>query len=210
MSCPCPREPDAPGTVFLVVGPSGVGKDTLINGAKMELAACPRIHFARRVITRPPSPDTEDYESVTPERFAALRERGALALHWSAHGLDYGIPAAALDPLGAGEIAVLNGSRGVIDAARAAFPRFHVVHVTAPAEVLARRLAARGRESAAEIAERLTRVPPRPVTGADVITIVNDGSREAGIEQFLCALHTAAPGCRVLTPLTRRRLNERS
>ena len=38
------------GRLFVVVGASGAGKDTLIAGA---LAADPRLHWARRVITRP-------------------------------------------------------------------------------------------------------------------------------------------------------------
>lgn len=42
-----------PGTFFFVVGPSGGGKDTLIDGARQVLEPTGRYVFARRVITRP-------------------------------------------------------------------------------------------------------------------------------------------------------------
>jgi ribose 1,5-bisphosphokinase len=63
--------------------------------------------------------------------------------------------------------------------------RCKVIEITAPAEILARRLAARGRESEADIAARLAReaVP----VDADV-TIVNDGAPEAAGAAFLTKL----------------------
>ena len=41
------------GSLVLVVGPSGVGKDTLIGGAKQALENDRRFTFVRRVVTRP-------------------------------------------------------------------------------------------------------------------------------------------------------------
>ena len=42
-----------PGKMVLVVGPSGAGKDTLLNALKERLAEDPRFRFATRQITPP-------------------------------------------------------------------------------------------------------------------------------------------------------------
>ena len=61
------------GRLILVVGPSGAGKDTLIDAAVARRAGLAR---ARRVVTRPEEAGGEDFEAVTPERFE-LMERVA-------------------------------------------------------------------------------------------------------------------------------------
>ena len=83
------------GTLFLLVGPSGAGKDTLIDGARQTLAADKRFVFARRVITRPESAGGEDHEEVSQGEFERRIMHGQFLLHWTAHGLGY----ALLDPM---------------------------------------------------------------------------------------------------------------
>ena len=140
------------GRLFAVVGPSGAGKDTLIAAAA---AARPALHVVRRVITRPEAAGGEPFEGVSPTEFAARAARGAFALTWDAHGLSYGIPATIDAALAAGRDVVFNGSRAVLEQAAARYPGLAVLHVTAPVPVLAARLAARGRETAGDIAARL-------------------------------------------------------
>ena len=83
-----------------------------------------RVHFVRRVITRPADPGGENHEPVTDAEFAA-RE---FALSWSAHGLRYGIPVEATR---SAPVVVANVSRGVIAEAAQRFP-VRVIEVTAP------------------------------------------------------------------------------
>ena len=81
---------------------------------------------------------------------------------------------------------IANVSRSVLAEAASRHPT-RVLLVTAPAEVLAHRLAARGREDAADIARRLSREAPLP-DGLDVVTVMNDTTPADGVAQFLAAL----------------------
>ena len=173
------------GRLFVVVGPSGVGKDTLLAGA---VAAYPRLHWARRVITRPEAAGGEPFEGVDKATFAARLARGDFALHWAAHGLCYGVPKAELAALAQGRDVVVNGSRAALAEAREVFPDLIVLHITAPLDILADRLAARGREARADIAARLARAGQTLPNGGPVIEVVNDDSPAIGIERLLQAL----------------------
>lgn len=172
------------GTLVLVVGPSGAGKDTLIGEARRLLEDEPRIVFARRAITRPPGDPTEQHLAITPAEFAAQEARGEFLLSWPAHGLSYGIPVAYERMLDQGHIVVANVSRTVIREAERRIANVVVLHITAPIAILAARIAARGRERVDEIAERLHRQPPLAVSRAEVCEIVNDASIEIGARRI--------------------------
>ncbi|MEC9346590.1 MAG: phosphonate metabolism protein/1,5-bisphosphokinase (PRPP-forming) PhnN [Pseudomonadota bacterium] len=174
----------APGTLVLVVGPSGVGKDSLIDGARAALAGDPLFVFVRRVITRPADAGGEDHQAVTPDGFERLRAAGAFALCWFAHDLAYGLPASMEGDIAAGRTVIANVSRAVVDEARRRFPHVRTIHVTAPAERLAERLRARGREDAAGIAKRLARAAEPGPTGDDVVEFSNAGALDAEIARF--------------------------
>jgi len=140
------------GRFIAVVGPSGVGKDTLMRAM---VAARPGLRRLRRVITRPPDPEGEGHESVSEAEFDARLHDGGFALHWRAHGLRYGVPVGLCMDLAQGRDVVVNLSRAVLAEAQARFAPFVVLDLVADPGVLAARLAARGRESPEDIAERL-------------------------------------------------------
>jgi ribose 1,5-bisphosphokinase len=174
------------GTLFLVVGPSGAGKDTLIARAA---AARPDLLVPRRAVTRPADAGGEEIESMEATAFERAEAAGRFLLSWRAHGLAYGVPAAAGEALAAGRDVLVNVSRAVVEEARRRHAPVRVIVVEASAEVLARRLAARGRESPEDIAARLARAgaAPRP-QGADVRVVWNDGPVEEALAAFLGAL----------------------
>ena len=146
-----------PGRLVLVVGPSGAGKDTLINLARAECADDPGVVFPRRVVTRSASA-FEDNEEMSDAAFGQALADGRFALHWEAHGHCYALPRAIDDDISAGHAVVVNVSRSVIDALKRRYENVIVVVITAPPEILAARLAARKRGSDVDVGERLQRV----------------------------------------------------
>ena len=183
----------ANGTLFLVVGPSGAGKDTLIDGARAALADHPGYRFARRTITRPADAGGEAHRAATPAAFEAMTAAEAFALAWGAHDLRYGIPHAELAARNEGVHVVANVSRGILDAARATLQPVRVVSVIVPPAVLRARLLARGRETEADVERRLARAAALEVAGPDVRPVVNDRSVAEGVALFLDAIGAGAP-----------------
>lgn len=175
------------GRLLYVVGPSGSGKDSLIDYVRPHAPA--NVAFARRTITRLASAGGEQHIAVTPHDFEELLASGAFAMHWRANGLAYGIGREILDWLAQGRTVVVSGSRAYLPQALAAFPGLQVISITASIETLRARLVARSRESAAEIEARLARatalqVPP----GTVVHEIRNDGDLAHGGERLLALL----------------------
>lgn len=179
--------PAEKGPVIGVVGPSGVGKDSLMSALAV---SGPQLRLMRRVITRAPEAGGEDYHAVTEAEFSALAENGVFALHWQAHGLHYGIPR-DIERMREGSGGVLvNLSRAVLLEAQEAFGGFIVLSVTAQPEVLAERLSGRGREDAEEVQRRLSRAAnPLPEGLRRVHEIDNSGALSAAVTAALAALH---------------------
>lgn len=144
--------------------------------------------FVRRVITREADPH-EEHTPVTPLQFRLMKGDGAFALSWSANGLSYGLPADINDDIARGAVVVANVSRDVVPMVRETFARTLVLHVTASADVLSQRLAARGREDEAGQSERLARSLLREQTVEADIRIENNGDLASAQAQFISVLN---------------------
>lgn len=174
------------GRVIAVVGPSGVGKDSVMAGL---CDAMPGLHRVRRVITRAPGLGGETYDPVTETEFDAMAANGDFALHWRAHGLRYGVPASVHRVLADGTDCLVNLSRGALAQAADIFPRLLVLHVTASPDTLARRLATRGRETADDIRKRRAQADKPLPDGLSVIQLSNDGPLDRTIARAVRLLH---------------------
>lgn len=174
--------------LILIVGPSGAGKDMLLNGARAAMGG-DAVRFVTRVITRPVTPGEEVHEAVSETGFLARQAAGGFALSWRAHGLHYGIPADIVQDLAMGRMVVANVSRAVVAEAAARFP-VGVIEISAPSDILARRLAARGREDAVDVARRLSRAIELPLP-VERQRLVNDGTPAQGVRKLVNAIRNA-------------------
>ncbi len=173
------------GTLLLVVGPSGVGKDTLIAGARATLENDGRFAFPQRFITRPSDAGGEDHIAIAPEEFDRVAAEDGFSLHWCAHGMRYGLPNEVPDLLANGVNVVANISREVVDLARLLYPPVRVISVTASRQALAARLQQRGRETPEEIEARLNRPSNAAPVGRDVVHFQNDAPIDQAVSRFV-------------------------
>lgn len=180
----------ANGHLVLVVGPSGAGKDAVMMGAKAALRAEDNVVFPRRFVTRLSNPDAEDHVSMTEMEFAVAVADGAFALWWRAHGNSYGIGRFVESHLDSGATVVVNCSRASVADARDRFADVTVIEITAPEDILVRRIVARGRETPEQARERVLRKVPDYPPGVRVERIVNDCSLDEAVGRFCAILYS--------------------
>ena len=179
------------GRLFYVVGASGAGKDSLIQYARSALDGKSAIVFAHRYITRPAQSEGENHIALTRGEFLLRKRHELFAMTWQSHGFHYAIGVEIDAWLGKGLNVIVNGSRSYIPAASARYPKMQVIWISASPQVLAARLARRGRESRAEISARLqrnARLGVEPPPGA--LHINNEDTLESS-GALLVALLTA-------------------
>jgi ribose 1,5-bisphosphokinase len=175
--------------LIYVVGASGSGKDTLMTYAREKLAGKRGVCFAHRYITRSVAAGGENHVALTPEEFAARQAEKLFAMHWTSHGLHYGIGIEINQWLAKGIDVVVNGSREYLAEARRLYPELLPVCIEVSSEVLRQRLLARGREDAQAVEQRLQR--HRDLQGAvliDAIVVHNNGTVQEAGDQLVRAI----------------------
>jgi ribose 1,5-bisphosphokinase len=166
------------------MGPSGSGKDSLLEAARERLFV-QGVEIARRVITRSAEAKGEAAHGVSAERFEAMREAGAFALDWQANGLRYGIPVQLDAWLAAGRSVLVNGSRAYLPIARQCYPDLVAVGLVVSPQVLRQRLLARGRESTEQIEQRLARNSRLQAYDPGVHVVDNSGPLDGAVEALV-------------------------
>ena len=146
-----------PGVLFIISGPSGAGKGTLVDRL---VARVPDVRVSVSATTRAPRPgevEGEDYLFISPEEFDR-RIAGGDFLEWAeVHGNRYGTLRSAVQRhLDAGSDVILEidpqGARQV----KEQMPESVLVFITAPSlEELERRIRHRGAETDEQIRTRL-------------------------------------------------------
>ena len=181
------------GHIFLLVGPSGGGKTTLLERL---LKRRTEFAFIPTTTTRSPRAGERegvDYHFVSEERFQELLAQGELLERQLVHAHWYGSPRATFRSL------VENGRYGVTSVdilgafkIRSAFPlETSLIFVSPPTiDDLRARLAARGTEGEAELERRLSRVRMEWELAAACDAFVINDSLQRSERQLDAALDT--------------------
>jgi ribose 1,5-bisphosphokinase len=127
----------------------------------------------------------EDHDSLSNDAFDRAAAEGAFAFSWSAHGLRYGVPAAIDGDIRAGRTVVCNVSRSIVDEIRERYASVVVVLITAPYDVLAKRLAARGRTTDGPLGARMTRASTHENSFRPDAVVENVAGPDVGAQQLL-------------------------
>jgi len=172
------------GRLVLVVGPSGVGKDSVLRYAMAHFARDARFVFPRRCVTRVVDVAAEDHDSVDEQTFDELAGKGAFALMWEAHGHKYGVRNGINAELERGCIVAVNVSRTIIAEVAGLYQNAVVIEITADTAVRESRLAARGREADEDILLRTRRKVKVSEHSLQVRVIKNDGTISDAGEEF--------------------------
>lgn len=143
--------------VFVITGPSGVGKGTLIRALRERH---PEIAMSVSATTRGPregEADGVDYHFLTEEEFQRRVQAGEFVEHAAYSGNHYGTLRSELERnAGAGGVVLeieLQGARQI----REAMPEALQIFIAPPSpETLRERLTGRGTDSAEDIERRLT------------------------------------------------------
>jgi ribose 1,5-bisphosphokinase len=171
------------GKLLYVMGPSGSGKDSIIQYVKnvSEQHSTPLV-VMHRYITRPHDSGGEHHIEVSDHGYNMRQSLGLFAMDWQANGLKYGIGIELNAYLEKGIAVIVNGSRSYLPTAQQHYPHIIPVLIQVDAHLLRERLQQRGRESTKEIEERIQRsehFDRQEITG--VLTIFNNHTiEEAG------------------------------
>lgn len=168
------------GLLFVLVGPSGVGKNAIIDRLTERL---PHLRRLPTATTRPPRPNEQegrDHFFITRERFQQMIAEGAFLEYQEVHsGKFYGIIYRVLyEALREGAHLIADIDIRGATAVRAAFPdNFISIFVLPPAlAALRERLMQRGNMDRADLEERLKRAEEEEIPRASECDyrVVND------------------------------------
>jgi guanylate kinase len=187
--------------VFVITGPSGVGKGTLIRGL---LEQVPELELSVSVTTRKPRPgerDGIDYHFLTPAEFAERVVAGDFVEHATYSGHMYGTLRCQLERrVAAGAPVVLEievqGARQV----REAIPDAVAVFIAPPSlDGLRTRLIGRGTDTPEQVDERLRTAERELEARREFAHVVVNDRLEAATAELVAIVCGALPGDQSLT-----------
>jgi ribose 1,5-bisphosphokinase len=173
------------GTLFLLTGNSGSGKDSIISGIITHYPSnLKQIYAPKRFITRRAS-ETENNFSLTIDQFEEMDRKGKFALKWHIYGLYYGIPIFIDNWLKDGYHVIINVSRTIIREARNMYKNIKVVFIDVPFEITCKRIEHRKRENPVLTEERIERARKNQKFPTADFIVDNSGKLDDAVNQLL-------------------------
>lgn len=163
--------------IILIVGASGVGKDTLMKEAKKDLKK--KFNFVRRYITRKPDKSEKNF-FLEDSAFNVLKDNDFFISSWDAHDNSYGISKNSIK----NKTNIISISRSKIEDFEKNFKSVYIINITLNEKDLRSRLIKRGRESIEEIQKRLDRKYDR-IDAKNLINFENNKSFEESRSDFI-------------------------
>lgn len=170
--------------IILIVGASGVGKDSLMKEARVKFA---NFNFVKRYITRKPD-ENEDNFFINQSKFDELKSKNFFISHWEAHGYNYAI---AKENIKNG-VNFISISRNAIADFERLYQNVHTIHIKVSDCELEKRLKKRARENSDEIAKRLKR-SKQSVKAKNLIEFENKSPLNKSKESFIALINTIIP-----------------
>ena len=179
--------------MFVITGPSGVGKGTLIRGLRDRV---PELELSVSATTRGPRPgefDGVDYHFLTPEEFDRRVRSGDFVEHAKYSGNRYGTLRSELERTLRDGIPVVleievQGARQV----REAMPDAIAVFIAPPSlEALRTRLVGRGTDTAEQIDERMRTAARELEAQREFAHVVVNDRLEEATDELASVVHDA-------------------
>jgi ribose 1,5-bisphosphokinase len=175
--------------MYFLVGPSGVGKDTLLGQLKRHHYSPHQPLVAHRYITRAVRADDENHIELADFDFDQRKEAGLFLFDWESHGYRYAIGKEAKKWVKEGQNVIVNGSRKYLSTAREIYSKLIPIWITVSEDVLRERLIQRGRETEEEIEARVERNRQlEALKMDDCVYINNDQSIEDTVGQIVALI----------------------
>lgn len=178
--------------LVVISGPSGVGKDSIIDRLKAHGLS---FHFAVTATTRPPRPDERngaDYFFLSNDEFTRMIDNGELLEHALVYNDYKGIPKAQVkDALASGKDVILRVDVQGAATVRKIAPDAVLIFVTIEDEAdLIRRLTSRNTETLEDLNIRIAMAPEeiRRVDEFDYVIINNEDQLDVAVETILAII----------------------
>lgn len=184
-----PYHKQSPPLLLVISGPSGVGKDSLVEGMKERGA---NFHFVVTATSRPPRPDEEegvDYFFVSKVRFEEMIEQDELIEYATVYGQYKGVPKQQVrDALESGKDVVMRLDVQGAKTVKRLIPGAILLFLSASSEdELIDRLKKRRTEDPVQLQRRIetARQEMEQVDRFDYVVINRNGELDAAVDRAL-------------------------